>query len=277
MSLRDRMKGILDLGKTVIREYSADNGTLMAAAISYFIFLSLIPLLLLAIAVVGLLLGSPANAERLIVGQFGQYAATPGTRGIIEQVVRGSSAATGIGIIAFLWSGTSVIVILEMVLNQAWEVNQKRGFVAQRLLAIGVLIVLGALFGLSFGLTTAITAIRSLDVPIPGGLSWIWDLLGYLIPPIITILTFTLLYKVLPNTRVPWRSALIGGIFAGILWEIAKIGFSFYVTNIANYSRVYGSLAGVILLLLWIYYSSIITILGAELSSVKVGRVSEQR
>jgi membrane protein len=92
------------------------------------------------------------------------------------------------------------------------------------------------------------------------------------VPLLVSILTFTIFYWIVPNTHVPVIVALAGGSFAGALWEIAKYGFSYYATHFANYSAVYGSLAGVILLLVWIYYSAIVVIMGAEVASVYAGR-----
>ncbi|MCL5102665.1 MAG: YihY/virulence factor BrkB family protein [Armatimonadetes bacterium] len=279
MRLPGRVGRAFEFLKTVFSEYSKDNGSLVAAAVSFYAFLSLIPLILLAIAIGSYFLGSPRHAEDLILSLVRKNAPALTVQGgfdirkVVEQVIRGRGAATGFGLITLLWTGTSVISNFENAINLAWNVEQKRGFVRQRLLAVGLLLMMGMLLGVSVGITATINAVRKLQLPIvdlaPG---WAWALVGYAVPILITIATFTLFYKIIPYTRVRWAEALIGGVFAGVLWEIAKFGFSYYVTNFANYSAVYGSLAGVILLLVWIYYSAIVTILGAEVASVWAGR-----
>lgn len=269
MRLPVPIKSTYDYVRKILNEYSSDNGSLIAGAVSFFIFLSLVPLALLAIALFAFLLGSTADAQKKLVDMMGVSSVGPGVGRIISQAIQARGAATGFGILAFLWSGISLIATLENALNHVWDIEEQRSFFKTRLMALGVLLMLLVLLGVSFGMTAAITAIRSHDL-IPGlHLSWVFDILSYILPLVVTIATFTALYKILPNTQVPWGSALVGGVFAGVMWEIAKYAFSYYVANFANYNQVYGSLGGVILLLLWIYYSSIIVILGAEMASMR--------
>lgn len=242
----------------------------MAAAVSFFAFLSLIPLALLAIAVFGFVLGSTDQAQQMIVGVLGANSVGPGVDNIVKQVIQDRGAATGFGILVFLWSGSTMIVTLEMAMNHIWNVEERRSYVTKRLISFAVLVILVVLLGLSFAMTAAITAIRSHNlIPWVLDMGWFWDLLTYLVPLAITIVTFTLFYEILPNTKVPRASAFAGGLLAGLLWEAAKYAFSYYVANVANYNQIYGSLGGIILLLLWIYYSSIIVIYGAELASIR--------
>ncbi|MCE5314286.1 MAG: YihY/virulence factor BrkB family protein [Armatimonadota bacterium] len=256
--------------KKILARYSDDNGSLMAAAVSFFAFLSLIPLALLAIAVFGFVLGSTDQAQQMIVGVLGANSVGPGVDNIVKQVIQDRGAATGFGILVFLWSGSTMIVTLEMAMNHIWNVEERRSYVTKRLISFAVLVILVVLLGLSFAMTAAITAIRSHNlIPWVLDMGWFWDLLTYLVPLAITIVTFTLFYEILPNTKVPRASAFAGGLLAGLLWEAAKYAFSYYVANVANYNQIYGSLGGIILLLLWIYYSSIIVIYGAELASIR--------
>ncbi|MHB9037055.1 MAG: YihY/virulence factor BrkB family protein [Armatimonadota bacterium] len=272
MRLPKPVRNLYEHAKEVLARYSADNGTLMAAAISFFVFLSLIPLALLAVAAFAFFLGSTQQAEQRIVDLLGVKSVGPGVGKIVRQVIQDRGAATGLGILVFMWSGSSLIVTLEMVMNHVWNVDERRSYLTRRLISFAVLLALMLLLGVSFGMTAAITAIRSHDL-IPGlHLGWFWDLLTYLVPLAITIVTFTLFYKILPNTTVPWASAISGGVFVGLLWEVAKYAFSYYVANVSNYNQIYGSLGGVILLLFWINYSSIIVIYGAELASIRAER-----
>ncbi|MCL5103917.1 MAG: YihY/virulence factor BrkB family protein [Armatimonadetes bacterium] len=274
-----RFIGLYDFVREVVHDYSKDNGSLVAAAVSFYVFLSLIPLILLAVAIGSYLLGSPKHAEDLMLSVVRKNAPSFTGQGgfdirrVVEQVVRGRGAATGLGLLTLLWTGTSVIANFENAINLAWNVERKRGFVKQRLLAFFVLLMMGVLLGVSFGITAAVNAIKGLHLPILEQTPrWAWALVGYAIPISLTIVTFTFFYKVVPFTTVRWKEALMGGIVAGVLWELAKYGFSYYAIHFAHYSAIYGSLAGVILLLVWIYYSAIVTIMGAEVASVKAGR-----
>jgi len=271
----------------VWRDYVADNGNLSAAAVSFFVFLSLMPMLLLAIAIGGFLLGSPGRAERIVLDSIN--AVSPGlvskwgldsVKAAVDEIVAGRGIATGLGLAGLFWIGTTVTASLEQAVNVAWRLEQ-RGFVRRRLLALGMLFASYVLLVLSLVLTAAVSATRSMNIRVfgvlPASWPWLWMLAAYIIPLLLSVGTFTLVYKVLPNTRVQWRVALAGGVFAGVGWELAKHVFSFYVSNFAYYSAIYGSLAGIILLLVWIYYSSTLAILGAEVASVYAGRRSCER
>lgn len=261
--------------KDVFHDYSEDNGSMVAAAISFYLFLSFIPLILLAIAAFGFVLRSPEQAQEFVLSFTRDY---PGISesgdinimNVIREVISGRGSATLIGTLLLLWTGTSVIANMEQAINVAWDADQPRGYIKRRLVGLGLLILIGLLLSVSVGATALLRTLQQVSVfgVQPGEWPVIWDVLGYLVPLGITIIAFTLIYKILPNTFVRWRIAFAGGVFAGLLWEAAKIAFSFYLSHFANYSAVYGSIAAVILFLVWIYYSSIIIVIGAEFTSV---------
>lgn len=284
---RESVGSACAFGRDVICGFVQDNGVLMAAAVSFYVFLSLVPLLLLGVAVIGFVLGSPERAEAVVFSFVSQYSpeisATQSggvIRAVTDSVVQGRGTATGIGLPILIWAGAMALVQLQAAVNIAWDIRERRRFFAQWLVAIVMLLVAGALLAASLAATSTLEATRQMRIPlfglILGDWPWIWTLAGYVIPLLISIAAFTLVYKIMPNTRVALGSALAGGVFAGVLWEAAKIGFSLYVTRFAAFNRIYGSLAGVIVLLVWINYSSIVTILGAEVASVWAKRHSNQ-
>lgn len=278
MRIPEWLKPAADFGKRLIREFNEDSSPLVAAAVSFFVFLSLVPLLLLAVASLGFFFRSEQHAYEFITNMVRSYSPAladesgPGIRFILEDIIKGSGAATGIGAIFLLWSGSQAFVNLEKVINIPWNTTP-RGFLKSRLIAILLLIAVGAFLLLSFLITTTANALMTYDITIFGqnlseAFGIAWRFLSLLLPLVMSIGTFTMIYKIMPNTRVPIRTAFVGGLVAGLLWEAAKQAFSWYVTNFANFSAVYGPLTSLILLLLWIYYSSIITLLGAQLSSL---------
>ena len=278
MRILEPLVNAYDFTKEVAGEYVQDNGSLAAAAVGFYVFLSLVPMLLLAVAGVGFLLGSPERARDIVFTYIKQYSPSLAAanslqvRAMVNELVHGRGAATGIGLVFMLWSGTSLMVTLERAINVAWDCDRQRMFLLNRLLGLGMLVTSGVLFLISFGVTTALDALKSANICLLGLASaswpWMWGLFGYLVPLTFTIIAFTLMYKVLPCTFVPIRAALFGGLFAGILWEAAKLLFSFYVSRYAGYSRIYGSLTGIIVLMVWINYSAIVAIVGAEAASV---------
>ena len=260
MSLQDRISFL----KEVWHGYQKDNGSLLAGSISFYGFLSFFPTLLAAVGVLGFVLGSPENAEAAISRTISHFIVGDQARAITEELIKGRSAATGIGLALLLWSGMSAVVVLEKALNLAWSAGEQRGFIKTRLLALATLIITGALLLVSFGATAALRTVRSMAPAAVAGFSPIWTVLGYFVPIFLSIAPFVLVYKLLPVARVSWGTALVAGTLAGLFWEIAKQVFTYYVLNWASYNKVYGSLASVILLMIWIYYSAIITVLGAE-------------
>jgi YihY family inner membrane protein len=127
---------------------------------------------------------------------------------------------------------------------------------------------------LSLIITSAVTTIQNYPLPWvkwkPSDVPLVWSAIGAIVPVLLTILSFSVCYRIAPNARIPWRSALIAGTAAGLLWELAKHLFTFYLPQAMEpaYKQLYGPIAGVIAVVFWIYYSSVILVLGAELVSV---------
>lgn len=275
MKLPRPLENAYTIVEQTLRKYSADNGGLVAAAISFYVFLTFVPLLVLAVVVLGYLIGSPSNARDFVVTHAGEYLSPTGEGAryiadIVDGVIEGSGTATVISVILLLWTGTTVLATIERAINLAWDIETPRGLVRQRLVALGMLVLIGALLGVSTGFTGAFLAMQrgAVNGIHPEQWSLFWGVLAYLTPLLVTVLTFTLIYRILPNTRVGWGVALVGGGFAGVLWEVAKVGFSFYLAHFGHYEKVYGSIATLMLLLIWINYSSTITVLGAEVASI---------
>ena len=273
-----KLKRALSFLKDVFREFGEDRGSLFAAAISFYGLISLIPLLLLGIAVLGYITGSYDAAREQIVSVARDFIPV-GTEAVeqnLELVSRQSGLLGGLGLLGLLWTGSQVFVILQQVMNIALGAKARVSFLRARATALAVVIVVGMLFALSLGITSLLTAIRDFDVKMwgfwPGDLEAVWHFLGVLMPVVISILAFGLAYRFLPSGKIGTAGPIIGGITAGLLFEAAKYAFRWYVTSIANFSRIYGSLGGIVVLVLWIYYVSIIAVLGAEVASVYARR-----
>ena len=268
-----KLRRVFSFIKDVFVEFSEDRGPLFAAAISFYGLISLIPLLLLGIAAFGYVIGSEAARQQVV--SFAKDFIPTGTEVLeqnLENLSKQSGLLGGLGLLGLLWTGSQVFVILQQVMNVALGAEKRVGFLRARAVALGTVVVVGALVGLSIGITSLLTAMRSFHVEPWGiridGLRFVWDFLGILLPVFISILAFTLVYKFLPRKNIGIAAPIIGGVTAGLLFEAAKHAFGWYVANIANFNRVYGSLGGVVILVLWIYYVSVITVLGAEVASV---------
>jgi len=267
------LKKVYRLIADVLKEFSEDNGALVSAGMAFFGLLSLIPLLLLAVAALGYAIGSERAFES-VVGLVRQYLPTASSelRENLYAIRRSSGVVGGLGLLGLLWTGSQMFVILQLAMNIALDVNRKPGFVITRLRALGMVLLAGALFAASIALTWTIGALRAFDIAVFGlrGLKFdpFWDFVLSLLPIIVSMAMFFLIYKYLPTIEMGVVGPLIAGITAGALFEVAKWGFGLYVANFGNFSAVYGSIGGVVILMLWIYYVSLITVLGAEVASV---------
>ncbi|MFQ3548268.1 MAG: YihY/virulence factor BrkB family protein [Armatimonadota bacterium] len=262
--------------KSVFQDYSKGNGALISAAVTYYVFLSFIPVLILSISITAFIIGSKETAQSTIISSISEFSPvlmryTDDIETLVDELIRGSKLAFIISCLVLFWTVSSALANIEKAINHVWNVFERRGFVARRLLTLIGMIVLALLLLLSIALTASLELLKArvfniswipnYDIPV------LWKILGIFIPLLVSIIAFTLLYKYVPNTKVPIIAAIWGGVFSGIAWEIVKQVFSFYASNYAQYNRIYGSLGGAVLLLVWIYWTSVITIIGAALSS----------
>jgi membrane protein len=259
--------------KDAFREFQKDQGTLYAAAISFFGLISIIPLFLLAIGVFGYIIGSYDTALQSVL-DFAQNfipTSTEVVRAKLQSLSHQSGLLSGLGLIGLLWAGMQVFVILQQVMNIALGVKQPVGFFRARVIALLMVVVTYLLLGISIVATSLADALRHIEPPpgiTLGEIKLFWDVGGILLPLILTLLAFTLVYKYLSTECVATKGAIVGAVTAGVLFELAKQAFRWYVVNIAHFSRIYGSLAGIVVIVFWIYYLSIIVVLGAEVASV---------
>jgi membrane protein len=259
--------------REVTRKFTEDNCPLIAAAMSFFALLSTVPLLLLVVGG----LGSVLTGERAqqVVLDFAR-AQIPGIEKAITDelrtLIQTHEWTGGLGVLGLLWASSYFFVNLEVAMNLAWQVPTHRGTLRSRLLALVMTLLAGLPLILSLVLTVAITTVSRLTVPILGvelkNIPFVWNLAAELTPLFLSILSFTAIYRWVPNCAVHTRSAIIGGVAGGLLWELAKRVFAFYMANLAQFGRIYGPFAGLVGVMLWVFYSSMVLLLGAEIAAV---------
>jgi membrane protein len=250
----------------VIQEMGDDNGTNMAASVAYYAFLSLFPLLLGLIGFLGLILPSQS-----VQNQIFSYIQNnlPGARDIIEnnirQVIQLRGALGIIGIIGLLWSGSTLMSTLGSAINLAWDIPRQIPFYLQKLRDIGLTIGLGILFFISLASSAILNFIPVGSIPIVG--SYFVQLFLRIVAFALAFVIFLILFKVMPNTKSYWRHIWPGALFTAVLFEIGRVIFLYYINNFTNYQAVYGTIGSVIALLVWIYYSAVMVIIGAEFTA----------
>lgn len=259
--------------RDVVNEFLTDNCPHLAASISYYSLLSIFPLTLALVSVLGFLSASPETQERMIesIGGFLPISSNFITN-TIEGIVTSRGAAGAIGTIGLLWGGTAVFNAIRKSLNAAWGLREPRSFLVDRGLELSMMIGVGLLLIVSLGLGTALSVVQKYDLTVLGieflNMDFFWDMCVTAVSTGLAFLTFLFLYKVIPNTHVRWGDVWGGALLAAVGFEVAKQVFVWYTTNFAHYNLIYGSIGTIIALLVWIYISALILLFCAKITSV---------
>jgi membrane protein len=266
--------------KRTVNEIRNDRVSLIAAAMAYYSFIAIFPALIAAVGVVSLLQISPAVLEDL-AGGIRQF--LPGDAGTIladairnaQGQQRGASVAAAlIGLGIALWGASAAMVALQRGLDIAYDIPAERArkFLKLRLVALALLAVTAVLGGIASALIVFGQPLsETFREALPFGAMFVvlWNAIRWVGAIFALVVLFALFYYLAPNRESPrWSWISPGGVVAAIIWILASLGFSFYVSNFGKgYGETYGSLAGVVLLVLWLYFSSLSVLVGGELNA----------
>jgi membrane protein len=235
-----------------------------AAGVAYYAIISIFPLLLGLIAVFGFFLPS-LNLQDQLLKFVGNN--IPGATNILKDnianVIKLRGVMSILSIVILFWSASALFSSISLAINRAWNVIRHRNFFIRKASELSMVFGTGILFLLSLGASSVITIMHGvLNLPTT---SLIMVYVSTKLAAFLLIfLVFLLLYKFIPNTKTYWRGVWPGALLAAVLFELARTLFIFYLDNFANYQLIYGSITSIIVLLVWIYYSSLVMILGAE-------------
>jgi len=269
--------GVFGMLKQSVREFLDDDCMTRAAALSYYTVFSLPPLLILIL----LLAGSIANPgdvrgslEQQIDGLMGP-AGGEQVRTMLSNAQRpgGGLLPTIAGIAALLFGATGAFVQLQAALNRAWEVEPDprqgglKNFLFKRLMSFGMILSIAFLLLVSLAVSAALSAFGSrLERMLPGPVSTpLVQGFDTALSLVVISALFAAMYKVVPDAAVDWYDASIGGVVTAVLFVIGKLLIGLYIGQ-SNPGEAYGAAGSLALLLLWIYYSAVIFLFGAELT-----------
>jgi membrane protein len=253
----------------VAKKYGDDQAGYLAALIAYYGFFSVFPLMLVFVSVLGIVLAdSPQLQQKIIDSALAQFPIIGPT--IAEEVhaITGNAVALTVGIVTALWAGLGVVQAAQNAMNQIWDVPRKDrpNFVISRLRSLLMLSVLGTTL-LASTFLSGLATVRSTDGP----LLRTWEIALSLL---FNLILFMLVYRVLTRLDLRWRDVLPGGIVAAVLWTALQGVGSYYVDHtIKGASNVYGTLALVIGLLVWIQIGGQLALYCAEINVVRVRRL----
>ena len=250
------------------KHFSKDNGPQWAAAIAYYSLLSLFPLLLAAIAIATYFVDQQWAIEQ--ISQLIRGLVPSGTqfiREVIENIIETRGQVGIISILVLIWSGSRVFGVITRALNIAYHVSEPYDFFKRTLVELLMTFTIGILFVLALGSRLLITFIEGI-MPffIFRGYSF-YQFLSYAVPAVLLVLSLYLTYQYVPRRRVAWWAALAGALLFTSLFLVAQPIFTRYIQTFANYSMVYGPLAILVTLILWIWISANLLLLGGELAS----------
>jgi membrane protein len=262
--------------KRTFLEFMEDHMTDWAAALTYYGLLSLFPALIVLVAIVGLF-GDPQSTTKSlsdIVNALGPSSAASTYAGPIKSITshRGASGVLlFVGLASALWAASGYVGAFMRASNVIYETPEGRPFWKLRPLQIGValaMVILLALVALALVLTGPIVDAVADAVGIGSAATTIWDIAKWPVLLGVVLLLFAILYHASPNAKLPgFKWVTPGAIFAIVVWIVASAAFAFYVANFGSYDKTYGTLGGVIVLLVWMWITNCALLLGMELNA----------
>ena len=264
------LKKLFNDVKSLIKRVLDDEVPMLASQLSYSLLLSFFPFLIFLITLVGY---STVDKEFMLsqinnVFPESTYELIHST--VLEIFTTRNTNLMSFSIIFTIWTASSGFRSVIKGINKAYDEKEKRSLIKVFIisivstLALGLLIIITMLL-LVFGQIIGSYLIYNLGLS--NYYNFIWTIIRYAIIIFSMIFIFTIIYRYIPSRRLGWREVIPGAIFATLGWIVASFGFAFYVNNFGNYSKIYGSIGAMIILLTWLYLTSIIIIIGGEINA----------
>ncbi|WP_149240427.1 YihY/virulence factor BrkB family protein [Dyadobacter sp. 32] len=272
-----RVKFVFSLVKESFSEFIDDNGMKLSAALSYYTIFSLAPMLLLIISIVSIFFGKEAFQGELfnqISGLVGKQAAAQ-----VQELIKNaaisdkSNMAAAVGGVTLLIGATGVFAEIQDSINYIWSIKSKpkKGwlqYLKNRLLSFSIILTLGFLLIVTLGVNAMVDLLSNrLERYFSEASVVLFSVLNVGLVLVIITSLFAVIFKVLPDGHLRWKECIVGAAFTSILFAIGKFGISFYLGQ-SDLGATYGASASIVILLTWIYYSSIILYFGAEFTKV---------
>jgi membrane protein len=270
-------KEVWSLVKQSVNAWLEDRAASMGAALAYYTAFSIAPLLIIAIAVAGLVFGRDA-AQAAVVGQLQGLLGEAGGIAVAEMLEStadfGSSVlAVVIGVGALILTATTAFVELQDDLDRIWKAKPRVGsgfvnLIRSRLLSFGMVLAIGFLLAVSLVLSAAVAALGN---SLLGEAELLLQAITFLGSFAVITVLFAMIYKVLPNVKIAWEDVLIGAAITALLFDIGKLLIGLYIGK-RSVASSFGAAGPFVVLMLWIYYSTQIFLLGAEFTNAHAHR-----
>jgi membrane protein len=270
--MRKKLRELWVIVKETGQGWDGDGVSSLAASLAYYTLLSLAPLVVIAIAIAGFVFGEDAARDR-IAGELGHVVGSQAAQAIQEVVKRAQAPEAGIvssvvGVVVLFVGASGVFGELQTSMDRVWNVKPKpgRGFLGMlkdRFLSFTMVLGVAFLLLVSTILTAALAAVgRYLGDALPGG-EPLWQLVNLVFSLATTALLFGLIFKIVPDIEIAWKDVWIGAGVTSVLFTLGKFLIGFYLGK-ASVSSAYGAAGSLVVLVIWVYYSAQILLLGAE-------------
>ena len=263
------IKKRLSIFWSALKKFDKDHGFFLSSGITFNLLICLIPLVLLLLA----LLGTYLYSSREVLNHIRRYlenafpSLDPRIMDSLLRIIRHRKIVGVVGIGGLVWASTWVFSSLRTALNIVFQARGGRGILRGKGIDLLMVLLAGIFLLLSMVFTSVMTFVQGYRFsPLLNMIPIIRFILKYVIPFLFTFWMCFLIYKIIPNRKIYFKTSLQAAFFTSLLWEVAKHLFGWYVLHLGKFSMVYGSLSALAIFFLWIYYSSVILILGGEVA-----------
>lgn len=266
------MQQAKNLLRTTAKNWSEDNIFTRAASLSYYTVFSLAPLLLIAMGVTGLVFGREA-ARGELQKQLSGLVGDAGARAVQEMLANASRPGSGvlatiIGVVVLIVGATGAFAELQDALNSMWDAEPRKtngvwAFLRQRLISFAMVLVVGFMLLVSLVLSTVLAALGSFATHHLGGFEVVMQIVGTAASFGVATLLFAMIFKVLPDVKIEWRDVWLGAAVTALLFSLGRLVIGLYIGK-SGIASGYGAAGSLAVLLVWVYYSSILLFTGAE-------------
>lgn len=262
--------------KNLWHKAARDQLFFLSSGITFNVLVTIVPLLLITISVLGTLVESSTSAREQILTfiQRVMPLASAQAESLLFGLVDDRGLFGVLGLVGLIWASTRLFGSLRTVLEIIFEIppEERLGIVEGKIHDVRMVVVVGSLFLLTISLTTALRWLKNYGVGFLGldayNISWFWALMSLIIAYLITYLMFFFVYRYVPDRWIPRQDAAVAALFSSLLFELAKQVFVAYLAEFGRFLELYGSFTNLVVVAFWVYYSSIVFILGGELARI---------
>lgn len=263
-------------GRNLWRKSGRDQVLFLASGITFNVLVTIVPLLLISISTLGYLVESSSSAREQILHfiQRVMPLASREAESLLFGLVEDRGKLGIIGLVGLVWAASRLFGSLRTVLEVIFEIppEERLGIVEGKIHDLKLTVLVGTLFVLTISLTTGLRWVRSYGVSFlgidPFNVSGVTSMTSTLLAFLLTLAMFYFVYRYAPDRWIPRSDAVIAAAFSGILFELAKQGFIAYLSEFGRFMRLYGSFTNVVIVAFWVYYSSVVFLLGGELARI---------